>query len=108
MFIGIIIDTGVSRKSITDYRQFQALQTVDLFVKLDTLTKGQVNVQFRIGTVSLIGTVYINSPIGKIQFHVIQANIPFLFCLADMDELQMYYNNFKNVLITCTKKVPII
>ena len=44
---------------------------MDLSIKLNTLIKGQVNVQFRIGTTSLIGTVYINSPIGKIQFYII-------------------------------------
>ena len=71
MFIGIIIDTEASKKSTADYRQFQALQTADSFVKLDTSTKGQVNIQFGIGTVSLIRTVYINSLINKIQFYVI-------------------------------------
>ena len=66
MFIGIIIDTGALRKSMASYEQFQALQTADLSVKLNTLIKGQVNIQFRIGTISLIRTVYINSLIGKI------------------------------------------
>ena len=44
MFIGIIIDIGVLRKSMASYRQFQALQEIDLTQELDTLTKGQVNV----------------------------------------------------------------
>ena len=69
--MGIIIDTGALRKSMAGYRQFQALQTVDLSVKLNISTKGQVNVQFGIGTVFLIGTVYINSLISKIQFYVV-------------------------------------
>ena len=69
--MGIMIDTEVLRKSIAGYRQFQVLQTADLSIKLDTLIKGQVNVQFGIGTTSLIGTVYINNLIGKIQFYVI-------------------------------------
>ena len=71
MFMGIIINTKASKKSTTNYKQFQALQTTDLFIKLDISTKGQTNVQFRIGTAFLIGTIHINSPIGKIQFHVI-------------------------------------
>ena len=44
---------------------------MDLSVKLDTLTKGQVNIQFGIGTASLIKTIQINSLIGKIQFHIV-------------------------------------
>ena len=66
MFIGIIINIEALKKSTANYKQFQALQTADLSIRLDTLTKGQVNIQFRIGTTSLIGTIYINSPIGKI------------------------------------------
>ena len=42
--MGIIIDTKVLRKSMAGYRQFQALQTADLSVKLDTLIKGQINI----------------------------------------------------------------
>ena len=71
MFIGIIIDIKALKKSMASYRQFQVLQTADLFIKLDILIKGQVNIQFGIGTIFLIGTVYINSPIGKIQFYII-------------------------------------
>ena len=44
---------------------------MDLSIKLNTLIKGQVNIQFGIGTASLIGTIYINSLIGKIQFYII-------------------------------------
>ena len=69
--MGIIINIKASRKSTADYGQFQALQTIDLFIKLDISTKGQVNIQFGIGTVSLIKAVYINNLIGKIQFHVV-------------------------------------
>ena len=44
---------------------------MDLFIKLNTLIKGQVNIQFKIGTTSLIKIIYINSLIGKIQFYII-------------------------------------
>ena len=44
---------------------------MDLFIKLNTLIKGQVNVQFGIGTTFLIRTIYINSLIGKIQFYIV-------------------------------------
>ena len=42
------------------------------------------------------------------QFYIIQANILFLLCLVDIDELQVYYNNLKNVLITRTKEVLVV
>ena len=50
MFIGIIINIKALRKFTVNYKQFQVLQTVDLFVKLNILIKGQVNIQFKIGT----------------------------------------------------------
>jgi hypothetical protein len=107
IFIGIMIDTGASRKSTAGYGQFQALQETDPTLELDTSTKGQVNIQFGIGNASSIGTAHVQTPIGKIQFHVVQADTPFLLCLADMDELQVYYNNLRNVLVTRTKEVPV-
>ena len=87
VFIGIMIDTSASKKSTAGYRQFQALQCVNQTTRLDTSTKGQVSVQFGIGMASFIETIKVNSPIGKIQFHVIHANTPFLLCLVDMDSL---------------------
>ena len=66
VFMGIIIDTGASRKSTAGYGQFQALQAIDKSVSLNTLTKGQVTIQFGIGVSTSIGTIDVNSPIGKV------------------------------------------
>jgi hypothetical protein len=79
----------------------------DLILKLNISIREQVNIQFRIENTFLIRTVYIETSIDKIQFHVIQADTLFLLCLADIDELQVYYNNLKNILITYTRKVSV-
>jgi hypothetical protein len=55
-----------------------------------------------------IKTININSPVGKVQFYIIKADTPFLLCLADMDRLHIKYNNLKDVIITYTKKVPVV
>ena len=55
-----------------------------------------------------IGTIDVNSPIGKVQFYIIKANTPFLLCLADMDRLYIKYNNLKDVVITHTKRVLVV
>jgi hypothetical protein len=96
--MGIMIDTGASRKSTAGYGQFQALQNTEN-IALDTSTAGQVNVQFGIGTTSSIGSARVQTPIGNIQFHIVDADTPFLPCLADMDNLGVYYNNLKNVIV---------
>jgi len=87
VFIGIIINTSALKKFMASYRQFQALQNADQFIRLNTLTKGQVNVQFSIKIATSIRTADVVTPIGKIQFYIIYIDTPFLLYLADMDRL---------------------
>ena len=106
--MGIMVDTGASKKSTGGYGQFEALQAADPSIRLDTSTKGQVNIQFGIGSASSIGTTELNSPVGKIQFHIIYVDTPFLLSLADIDRLQVYYNNLINTIVTPVKEVPVV
>ncbi|SLM40545.1 hypothetical protein SS1G_12712 [Lasallia pustulata] len=46
-------------------------------------------------------------PVGTIEFHIIKADTPFLLCIADMDNLKVYYNDLENILVTPTKLVPV-
>ncbi len=57
---------------------------------------------------SSISSAKISTPIGQVEFHIINANIPFLLSLADMDCLHMYINNLTNHLITPNGPVPIV
>ena len=66
VFIGVIINTGTLYKSTASYGQFQALQAVDKSISLNTSTKGQVTIQFRIRAFISIRTIDVNSPIGKV------------------------------------------
>jgi hypothetical protein len=58
-----------------------------------------VNVQFGIGSTILIRSVAVKTPIGLVNFHVVKADTPFLLCLADIDRLQVYYNNVTDTII---------
>ena len=69
---------------------------------IDTTHTGAVNVQFGIGSTASIGLVKVKTPIGLVDFHVVKADTPFLLCLADMDSLQVYYNNVMDTLISPT------
>ena len=62
-------------------------------MELDTLTKGQVTVEFRVSAVSSISTIYVYIPVRGVEFYVVKANIPFLLSLADMDRLWVYFDN---------------
>src|SRR5271167_2038900 len=57
---------------------------------------------------SSIGTTNVHTSIGEVQFHIVNASTPFLLCLADMDKLQVYYNNIQDVLVTRTGEVPVV
>jgi hypothetical protein len=65
-FYEVVIDTGASRFSTAGSDQFQALQRTDNSIKLNETTKGQVNVQFGIGSMSSIGSAIVRIPIGQV------------------------------------------
>jgi len=60
---------------------------------------GAVNVQFGISLTVLIKSVTVKTLISLVNFYIVKADTPFLLCLADMDRLQVYYNNIINTLI---------
>src|SRR5271166_3243146 len=102
-----MINTRASRKSTAEYGQYLAYRkTRD--TTINTSKAGAINVQFGIGSTPSIGSITINTPIGNVEFHIVQADTPFLLCLADMDTLKVFYNNLNNVLVTPTKSVLVV
>ena len=58
-----------------------------------------INIQFSIGLTALIRLVKIKTLIGLVNFYIVKTGTPFLFCFADIDRLQVYYNNITDTLI---------
>lgn len=110
VFQGIVVDTGASTISTAGHNQFQALRQSNpsMELELDTSTRGQVTVQFGVGSTSSLGIANICTPIGEVQFHIVDVSTPFLLCLADMDRLQVYYDNIRDVLVTQTGEIPVV
>ena len=106
-FFGILIDTGASKKSTVGYGQYLAYNTI-CTTPICKTREGEVKIKFGIGTASSIGSITLDSPIGRIDFHVIRTDTPFLLCLADMDRLKVHFNNVKNVLETQDGEIPIV
>ena len=67
-----------------------------------------VNIQFNIKLTSLIKLAKVATTISIIKFYIIKVNTLFLFCLADINYLQVYFNNIKNLLVTPYSIVPVI
>ena len=109
IFQGIMPDTGASGISTAGENQFHALQKKDPRVVLNTKEAGVHRVKFgdNPDLVSL-GTATVKTPFGSIDFHVMPANTPFLFCIKDMDRLRVFLNNVRNVLVHGGVDYPIV
>jgi hypothetical protein len=81
-----MIDTGASQRSTVGYDQYLAYTiTIAADALMDKTTEGDVNIKFGIGSISSIGSIVIHSPVGTIEFYIIQADTLFLLLLVDMD-----------------------
>ena len=98
VFMGIMIDTRVTQRSIAGEGQFLALQRIR-DVKLNKSRAGEAIIKFGIGQTSSLGIVDIKILVGQITFHVVLADVPFLFCLRDIDRLRVKFDNLDNVLV---------
>jgi hypothetical protein len=107
VFMGIMIDTGAAVRSTAGQDQFHALQQIQ-DIKLDKSRAGEAKIQFGIGATISLGTTDVVTPIGKITFHVVPADTPFLLCLKDLDDLRVKFDNLENVLIQHDKRTPIV
>ncbi|OXV09105.1 hypothetical protein Egran_03132, partial [Elaphomyces granulatus] len=97
VFQGVIVDTGAAGCSTGGYSQFIALQKhQNRELQINKAKMGTVTVQFGIGATTSIGSVEVDTPIGVVEFHIVEANTPFLLCLHDMDRLGAYFNNLTN------------
>ena len=67
-------------------------------MNINTMQARAINIQFNISSTALIGLVAVKTLIGLVDFYIVKADTPFLLCLADMDRLQVYYNNITDTL----------
>jgi hypothetical protein len=106
-FYEVVIDTGASKQSTVGYGQYIAYNKIH-DTPIDTTRAGFVNVQFGIGSTPSIGSIIVDTPVGRIEFHAVYADTPFFLCLADIDALQVYYNNLSDTLVTLTGSFPVL
>jgi hypothetical protein len=107
-FYGVIIDTGTSKISTAGYRQYLAYRnTITDNTDIDTSRIRAINVQFGIGSTASIKSVIVKTLISPVNFYVVNMDTPFLLCLADIDKLQVYYNNVIDTLISPALTLPI-
>ncbi|KAF4470049.1 hypothetical protein FALBO_3049, partial [Fusarium albosuccineum] len=97
---GQMPDTGASTISTVGIGQARALMRECPEVKIDTSNAGNNTIRFGDGPrTECLGTITVTGPLGEITYHVIEGNTPFLFCLKDMDEKGIYFDNIANELV---------
>lgn len=107
-FKGLLIDSGAAARSTGGIGQLEALQRLDDSMKLDKSTARVYNFIFGLGKTNLVGAIKLNTPMGRITFHIVDANTPFLFSLGDLDRLGIYFNNVSNHLVQSHRSWPVI
>lgn len=107
-FKELLIDSGTVICFTRGIDQLEALQAIDKSVKLDKMTAGFGNFIFEIRSTSLIKTVNLDTPIRLIAFYIVQVYALFLLCLADINKLDIFFNNITNKLIQSTKIYPVV
>ena len=106
-FYGIMIDTGAAFASSAGWAQYKALSHIQS-VSLDTAAAKE-SFKFGIGSTKSLGTVSVDCPIGRISFHIIDADTPFLLSLCDLDKLGYFFNNLSNQLTSKSgQHIPVI
>lgn len=103
-----MINIGASKQSTNGYEQYLANKKNITSILINKIKARAVNIEYGISFTSCIGSFLLDTPIGIIEFHIVEAKTPFLLCYEDMDKLYVYFNNLRNVLITSTKLVLVI
>ncbi len=102
VFYGIMIDTGCANASTCGKLQYLAYCThVGVSPRIDQSTIGRC--KFGVGSEDSKGVARIRFPFNaallSFKVHVVDAHVPLLLSLADMDALKLQYNNLKDTLI---------
>ena len=99
-FQGIMIDCGAASYSTAGYSQYIALRKAAKGVTLDLSMASTIEMKFGPGDpLRSVGHIDLTTPIGNVRFHVLEAATPFLLSLSDLDRLNVYFNNIRNILV---------
>ena len=105
-FQGILPDTGASGMSTAGQGQAKAL--IRRMPNTEHSTEGGSTIRFGKGSTTTVGTITVDTPIGRITFHVVPTMTPFLLSLNDMNRMNVYLNNVKGELVQGNKTIRTI
>ncbi|KAI0996097.1 hypothetical protein K3495_g12084, partial [Podosphaera aphanis] len=106
IFHGVLVDTGAAGHSTVGVGQAKALQAIQKELKVDKERAGEVKISgIGNGVFVSLGSITLHTPIGKVTFHILPCNTPFLLGLQDMTYLGVTPDIQKNVMMKDQKPV---
>jgi hypothetical protein len=76
---------------------------------IDISTVGKASIKFGKGSVTAsISTAQVSTEIRNIDFKVLEVPTLFLLCLADIDRLNVYFNNTTDELVQGEQRILVI
>ncbi|TVY52702.1 hypothetical protein LCER1_G008679 [Lachnellula cervina] len=90
VFQGIMPDSGAAGISTAGANQVAAIQKLFPNLEIDDHSAGKHTIRFGVGKgATLKGSITVPTPVGPILFHIVDTNTPFLWCIQDMDNMQV-------------------
>jgi hypothetical protein len=75
------------------------LQQEDPSIVLIYTGANDYTIRFSKGIADMKGIAVVYTPVGPITFYIVLANISFLYYIQDIDKMNIYFDNLKNILI---------
>jgi hypothetical protein len=94
-----MIDRKTFRHSTIDHGKYLAYKKHVHVASLNVIIVDTVNVQFDIESIKFIDSIIIQMLIRSIEFHVIKANTLFLFSWIDINQLNVFFDYIRNILV---------
>ncbi len=95
-FKNLLIDHDAANRSSEDIEQYTILKRM---ISIELNENDVSKFKFNIDNNFSIDLINLNTSIDRIKFHIVFVHISFLLCLADLDRLDVYFNNLINMLI---------
>ncbi|KAI1001783.1 hypothetical protein K3495_g6420 [Podosphaera aphanis] len=106
IFHGVLFDTGAAGRSTFGIGQVKALQRIQKDLKVDKARAGEAKISgIGSGVFVSLCAITLDTPVGKIIFHVLPCNTPFLLALEDMTRLGITPDVQKDVMLRDKKPV---
>lgn len=107
-FKRLLINSRLIKQSIGNMSQFETLKQLNNIIKLNRVIANSANLVFGIKKTLAIESIKLKTSKSLVTFYIVEAVISFLFYLANMDQIDVCFNNMKNALMQVNKHYQVV